>query len=51
MKSDLEVARLMAVAAVMGALANVEINLEALKDTAYVQQVQQKVAELRTRLA
>jgi glutamate formiminotransferase / formiminotetrahydrofolate cyclodeaminase len=51
MKSDLQVARLMAVAAAKGALANVEINLEGLKDTAYVGQVRGKVAELRTRIA
>jgi methenyltetrahydrofolate cyclohydrolase len=51
MKSDLQVARLMAVAAAKGALANVEINLEGLKDTAYVEQVRGKVAELRTRIA
>jgi glutamate formiminotransferase / formiminotetrahydrofolate cyclodeaminase len=50
MKSDLQVARLMAVAAAKGALANVEINLEGLKDTATVGQMQTKVAELRTRL-
>jgi glutamate formiminotransferase / formiminotetrahydrofolate cyclodeaminase len=51
MKSDLQVARLMAVAAAKGALANVEINLDVLKDAAYVEQVKGKVAELRTRLA
>ncbi len=51
MKSDLQVARLMAVAAAKGALANVEINLDGLKDAAYVEQVKGKVAELRTRLA
>jgi glutamate formiminotransferase / formiminotetrahydrofolate cyclodeaminase len=51
MKSDLHVARLMAVAAAKGALANVEINLDGLKDAAYVERVKDKVAELRTRLA
>jgi len=50
MKSDLLVARLMAGAAAKGALANVEINLEALKDSAYVESMQGKVAELRNRL-
>jgi len=32
MKSDLQVARMMAVAGAQGALANVEINLDGLKD-------------------
>jgi glutamate formiminotransferase / formiminotetrahydrofolate cyclodeaminase len=50
MKSDLEVARLMAVAAAKGALANVEINLEGLKDAAYVEKVKGKVTELRNQL-
>ena len=50
MKSDLQVARLMAVAGANGALANVEINLEGLKDAAYVAQMRGKVDELRKRL-
>jgi glutamate formiminotransferase / formiminotetrahydrofolate cyclodeaminase len=50
MKSDLEVARLMAVAAAKGALANVEINLDGLKDTGYVQTTKGKVAALRNQL-
>jgi len=50
MKSDLQVARLMAVAAAKGALANVEINLDSLKDAGYVETMRRKVAELRTRL-
>ena len=50
MKSDLQVVRLMAVAAAKGALANVEINLDSLKDGAYVEKIKSKVAELRTRL-
>jgi glutamate formiminotransferase / formiminotetrahydrofolate cyclodeaminase len=50
MKSDLQVARLMAVAAAKGALANVEINLDGLKDTAYVETLKAKVVELRTQL-
>jgi len=50
MKSDLLVARLMAVAGAKGALANVEINLEGLKDAAYVTQMRGKVDELRKRL-
>jgi len=50
MKSDLQVARLMAVAAAKGALANVEINLDGLKDAGYVKQTRGKVAELRNQL-
>ena len=50
MKSDLQVARLMAVAAAKGALANVEINLDGLKDPGYVEMMRGKVAELRTQL-
>jgi glutamate formiminotransferase / formiminotetrahydrofolate cyclodeaminase len=50
MKSDLQVARLMAVTAAKGALANVEINLDGLKDAAYVETMRGKVAELRNRL-
>jgi formiminotetrahydrofolate cyclodeaminase len=50
MKSDLLVARLIAVAGAKGALANVEINLEGLKDAGYVAQMRGKVDELRKRL-
>jgi len=50
MKSDLGVARLMAVAGAKGALANVEINLESLKDGAYVSAMRSKVEGLRKRL-
>jgi glutamate formiminotransferase / formiminotetrahydrofolate cyclodeaminase len=50
MKSDLQVARLMAVAGGKGALANVEINLEGLKDAAYVEKIKIKVGELRNQL-
>jgi glutamate formiminotransferase / formiminotetrahydrofolate cyclodeaminase len=50
MKSDLQVARLMAVAAAKGALANVEVNLDGIKDAAYVEKMKSTVAELRTRL-
>jgi glutamate formiminotransferase/formiminotetrahydrofolate cyclodeaminase len=50
MKSDLQVARLMAIAAANGALANVEINLAGLKDAAYVDRMKAKVGELRTQL-
>jgi glutamate formiminotransferase len=51
MKSDLQVARLMAVAGTQGALANVEINLEGLKDTSYVQRMRERVAEVRKQLS
>jgi glutamate formiminotransferase / formiminotetrahydrofolate cyclodeaminase len=50
MKSDLLVARLMAVAGANGALANVEINLDGLKDVTYVAAMRTKVDELRKRL-
>jgi glutamate formiminotransferase / formiminotetrahydrofolate cyclodeaminase len=50
MKSDLQVARLIAVAGAKGALANVEINLEGLKDANYTASLRSKVAELRNRL-
>jgi glutamate formiminotransferase len=51
MKSDLLVARLMAVAGANGALANVEINLDGLKDASYVAAMRTKVDELRKRLS
>ncbi len=51
MKSDLEVARLMAAAGAQGALANVEINLDGLKDTNYVTATRSKVVALRGKLA
>jgi len=44
------VARLMASAGARGALANVEINLDGLKDAAYVTSMRGKVAALRERL-
>jgi glutamate formiminotransferase / formiminotetrahydrofolate cyclodeaminase len=50
MKSDLQVARLMAVASAKGALANVQINLDGLKDARYVEEIRGKVAALRTQL-
>jgi glutamate formiminotransferase/formiminotetrahydrofolate cyclodeaminase len=50
MRSDLQVARLMAGAGARGALANVEVNLEGLKDIAYVASMRAKVAALRDRL-
>ena len=50
MRSDLHVARLMAGAGTRGALANIEINLDGLKDAAYVASMRAKVAALRERL-
>jgi glutamate formiminotransferase len=50
MKSDLQVARLMASAGAFGALANVEINLDTLKDAGYVAATREKVAALRGKL-
>jgi formiminotetrahydrofolate cyclodeaminase len=50
MKSDLQVARLMAAAGAQGALANVEINLDSLSDTGYVSATREKIASLRARL-
>ena len=46
MKSDLTTALALAGAAIEGALANVEINLESLKDTAFTAEVRAKVATL-----
>jgi glutamate formiminotransferase/formiminotetrahydrofolate cyclodeaminase len=51
MISDLRVGRLMAAAAVRGALENVAINLESLTDTAFTAQMKAKSAELEARLA
>jgi formiminotetrahydrofolate cyclodeaminase len=50
MRSDLQVARLMAEAGARGALANVEINLEGLTGAAYVASTRMKIAALRERL-
>ena len=50
MKSDLLVARLMAIAGAKGAIANVDINLDGLKDAAYVASMKSRVDELRKRL-
>jgi glutamate formiminotransferase len=47
MKSDLTTALALAGAAVIGALANVDINLASLKDQAFVAEVRQKTARLR----
>jgi len=50
MRSDLQVARLMAEAGARGALANVEINLDGLTDVEYAASMRLKVAALRERL-
>jgi formiminotetrahydrofolate cyclodeaminase len=50
MKSDLEVARWMALAGANGALANVEINLDGLKDSGYVTAAREKIAAFRSKL-
>ncbi len=50
MRSDIQVARLMAGAGARGALANVEVNLDGLKDATYVASMRAKVAALRERL-
>jgi glutamate formiminotransferase / formiminotetrahydrofolate cyclodeaminase len=50
MKSDLDVARLMAAAGAKGALANVEINLDGIKDAGYVTATRERISALRERL-
>jgi glutamate formiminotransferase/formiminotetrahydrofolate cyclodeaminase len=50
MRSDLQVARVMAAAGAKGALANVEINLDGITDKAFVQAMRKKVEALRGRL-
>jgi formiminotetrahydrofolate cyclodeaminase len=47
MKSDLTTAVALAKAALTGALANVEINLESLKDEAFVRKTRDRAAALR----
>jgi glutamate formiminotransferase / formiminotetrahydrofolate cyclodeaminase len=51
MRSDLQVAQLMATAGARGAMANVEINLSGINDAAFAQSVREKLAVLRERLA
>jgi glutamate formiminotransferase / formiminotetrahydrofolate cyclodeaminase len=47
MKSDLTTAQALAQAAIRGALANVEINLESLKDAGFLEEVRNRVALVR----
>jgi formiminotetrahydrofolate cyclodeaminase len=51
MKSDLQVARMMAVAAAHGALANVEINLESLTNKDFVIEMRFRIAAVHASLA
>jgi glutamate formiminotransferase/formiminotetrahydrofolate cyclodeaminase len=51
MASDVRVGKLMAVAAANGALANVQINLETLSDSAYISKMNSRVAAVEARLA
>jgi glutamate formiminotransferase len=51
MRSDLDVAQLMADAGARGAMANVEINLDGMTDAAYVQSIREKLTALQLRLA
>jgi formiminotetrahydrofolate cyclodeaminase len=51
MRSDLQVARLMAEAGARGAMANVEINLDGLTDAGYVAGMRAKIAALSARLS
>jgi len=47
MKSDLTTAKALAQAAIQGALANVEINLESVKDTAFAAEVRRRVQAIK----
>jgi glutamate formiminotransferase / formiminotetrahydrofolate cyclodeaminase len=51
MKSDLKVARLMAEAGARGAIANVEINLDGIKDAGYVTAKRHAITGLRDKLS
>jgi glutamate formiminotransferase/formiminotetrahydrofolate cyclodeaminase len=51
MRSDLQVAQLMAGAGARGAIANVEINLDGIHDAGFVQSVRERLGGLRDRLA
>jgi formiminotetrahydrofolate cyclodeaminase len=47
MKSDLATASALAHAAIEGAMANVEVNLESMKDAAFAADVRKRAAALR----
>jgi glutamate formiminotransferase / formiminotetrahydrofolate cyclodeaminase len=51
MKSDIRVARLMTAAAVLGALANVEINLESIADAPFAERARAEAAALAARVS
>ncbi|HVO59107.1 MAG TPA: glutamate formimidoyltransferase [Dongiaceae bacterium] len=51
MKSDLQVAKLLAEAGARGAIANVEINLDGITDQAYVAATRHRITELRDQLS
>ena len=51
MKSDIQVGKLMATAAALGALANVEINLESITDAAFLAAMKRRVAAVQATLA
>jgi formiminotetrahydrofolate cyclodeaminase len=51
MKSDLQVGRFMAEAGARGAIANVEINLDGIKDANYVAAKRNGIAALRDKLS
>src|SRR5262249_32885116 len=51
MKSDLKVARLLAEAGARGAIANVEINLDGIKDAPYLAAKRQAITALRNKLS
>jgi len=48
MKSDLTTASALAKAAIEGALANVDINLQSMKDAAFAVEIRNKAAALRS---
>jgi glutamate formiminotransferase / formiminotetrahydrofolate cyclodeaminase len=50
MRSDLQVARLMADAGARGAMANVETNLDGIKDAGFAESVRERLAGLKNRL-
>jgi formiminotetrahydrofolate cyclodeaminase len=51
MSSDLRVGRLMAAAAVGGAIANVRVNLESIQDTEFSKKMETRAAALESRVS